>query len=138
MVMRKVRPLVLATLVVLFSLGAAPLAKADVEMTVDPYAVFTSPGLEVEFTLAIINHDRVPYRCRLAMELWTPNQNIINYPDRYFTLRAGQNITREVNRTVPVGAPMGEYVLWFNLYDEGTGGLLASTHVHIFVGWDQL
>ena len=42
------------------------------------------------------------------------------------------------NRTVPVGAPMGEYVLWFNLYDEGTGRLLATTHVHIFVGWDHL
>ncbi|MFQ5869435.1 MAG: hypothetical protein ACE5JC_05995 [Candidatus Zixiibacteriota bacterium] len=138
MVTPKGRPFVFAALVVLFILGAAPLAKTQVEMTVDPYAIFTSPGRGVNFTLAIINHDRVSYNCHLAIELWTPTGHVIHYPGKYFMLQPDQTIMREVTRTVPVNAPMGEYVLWFNLYDRDTGRLLATTHCHIFVGWSSL
>lgn len=135
---RNVRPLVLAVLLALFTLGLAPATKAYVEMEVDPYAIFTSPGRQANFTLTITNHDRVSYRCHLAIELWTPTGQIIHHPGKYFTLQPGQTIVREVTRTVPVGAPMGEYLLVFNLYDLDTGRLLATTHCHIFVGWSTL
>lgn len=131
---RNVRPLVLAVLLALFTLGLAPATKAYVEMVVDPNSIYTPPGGEVNFTLSITNHDPVFYNCNLAIELRTPDGGIIYYPDRQFTLRSYQSISREVSRTAPYSAPLGVYELWFDLYDRDTGQLLATSYARILVG----
>jgi hypothetical protein len=130
----KIGPLAVATLAALFSLGLAPIAKAHVEMVVDPYSIYIPPGGEVNFTLTITNHDPVSYRCRLAVELRKPDGGTVHYPDRHFTLWPHQSISREVSRTAPYSAPLGVYELCFYLYDRDTGQLLATTHLRILVG----
>jgi hypothetical protein len=132
--MGKQRLLVLLLLVATLSLGLTPAVVAGVEMEIDPNSIYIPPGGVVEFTLRITNHDQVPYRCRLAVELWTPDGRTVHYQDREFTLNANQTITRHVSRAAPSGAPLGVYQLWFKLYDRDTGRLLATSRLGILIG----
>jgi hypothetical protein len=132
--MGKKRLLVLLLLVATLSPGLAPAVLASVEMEVDPSSIYIPPGGVVEFTLTITNHDQVPYRCRLATELWVPDGRTVHYRDREFTLNANQIITSDVSRAAPSGAPLGVYQLWFNLYDKDTGRLLATSRLGILIG----
>jgi hypothetical protein len=133
MVMKKVRPLVLTTLVVLFSLGAAPLAKAQVEIYIRPDVVYALPGDVVTLTVAIVNNDNQPYRCELRAAVYTPTGHVIRYPDKHFPLRPNQTLSHDVTRYIPHCAPQGEYILVLELYDQGTGRLLDDAEAHIYV-----
>lgn len=132
--MGRQRLLLLLLLVATLSPGLAPAVVAGVEMEVDPNSIYIPPGGEVEFTLTITSHDQIPYRCRLALELWTPDGRTVHYRDREFTLDAHQIISRDVSRPTSYGAPLGVYQLWFNLYDRDTGRLLATSRLGILIG----
>jgi hypothetical protein len=132
--MGRQRLLVLLLFVATVSPGLAPAVVAGVEMEVDPNSIYIPPGGEVEFTLTITSHDPVSHRCRLALELWTPDGRTVRYQDREFTLDPHQIISCDVSRTAPYGAPLGVYQLWFNLYDRDTGQQLATSRLGILIG----
>ncbi|MFQ5869437.1 MAG: hypothetical protein ACE5JC_06005 [Candidatus Zixiibacteriota bacterium] len=133
MLVQKGRLLLLVALAVLLTLGMTPIAQANVEMEVQPRMIRTHPGGEVNFTLAIYNHDRVGYHCALRPVLRFPDGGIIHLPEINFMLHPHQIIRREVTRRVPRNAPLGEYMLMFHLYDLRTGEMLTHAGTHILV-----
>lgn len=131
--MVKGKLLALAVLAVLLALGMTPIAKAQVEMFVEPEVVYTYPGEEVSLNGTIVNHDPVKYRCCLRRQLWLPDGRMIKLECIQLCLRPEETISHELTRTIPQNAPLGEYVLMFYLYERRHGELLAEAEAHIFV-----
>lgn len=131
--MTKGRLLLLGCLAALLTVGAAAVAKANVEIYIRPDVVYALPGDVVTLTVAIVNNDNQPYRCELRAAVYTPTGHIIRYPDKHFPLRPNQTLNHDVTRYIPHCAPQGEYILVLELYDQGTGRLLDDAEAHIYV-----
>lgn len=131
--MLKGKLLLLATLAVMLSLGMTPIAKADVEMSIQPDVTYAHPGDSVFFRVDIVNHDAIWYSCSLSLEVTVPNGRVIHGPERNFRLRPLHSVTRPLIRHIPWFTPPGEYVGMLRLYNRSTGELLDDARAYIIV-----